>query len=121
MIEGPLSRIEIKILAIIAAVVIVTGIAYYSYVNNTKEHEEAIAAPKTVALAEPVLTPGWHLIKMQHGKNVTLNIVTCEAQDKCTTTGYQYNPDDKDDVARAEETYNDLAHPPVNKVLEVIH
>lgn len=81
--------------------------------------QSAPETPPPPAVSQ-TLTPGYHLIKMQRGPAVTLEIINCDEQVKCTLTGDSFDPGNSRDIKRALETFDALAHPPENKLVEVL-
>jgi hypothetical protein len=126
MIEDPLNKKDWKMIGIVIGIIALFGwlAAYFLVAEKHSKAEKAEKAAQAASAPVPTvpdLTPGWHLVKIQRGKSVVLYIITCEELNKCTETGYSFDPDSKEDVQRAEETFESLAHPPVDKIVTVIH
>lgn len=119
MIESPLSRFEFKLLLGLVIVVLVTGGAYWGY-STDAEATKAAAAQGKVETRK--LKAGFHLVKMNEQGHEFLRMLDCIGENKCSTLGFRWNPNDPADVKDAEATYQ-LFQKPVDppQLVEVIH
>ncbi|MDE1830271.1 MAG: hypothetical protein KGI25_08110 [Thaumarchaeota archaeon] len=122
MIESPLSRWESKIL-IVATICVAFSLAVHLIINShILEHKHPVAPPVSYPPVTNV-TKGFHLVKVLDGKTnqVRIYIIQCVQDNQCQEVGSGVDPNDKDDVANITELYNEMIHPPTDKILQVIN